>query len=105
MSEAILPRVAWSPKPNIGLQSLFYTLILATIAFLVLYPAFMLITTSFQVNAFSLNPSTGLDNWRDIFSRPRLVNAIVNTMTLAVARQFISLIFGVLLAWLIARTN
>ena len=105
MSEAVLPRAVWSPRPNIGLQSLFYTLVLATVAFLVLYPAVMLITTSFQVNAFTMNPSVGLDNWRDIFSRPRLVNAIMNTMSLAVARQFISLIFGVLLAWLIARTN
>src|SRR4051812_42117263 len=106
MSDAVLQRASWSmTKPPVSLQSLFYTIVLATIAFLVIYPAFMLVMTSFQVNAFTLNPSTGLDNWRDIFSRPRLLNAIYNTMTLAVVRQLLSLIFGVLLAWLIARTN
>jgi len=105
MSEAVLQRPAWSFKPNLGVQSLFYTIVLAVVAFLVLYPAFMLITTSFQVNAFTLNPSTGLDNWHEIFSRPRLVNAIWNTITLAGTRQFLALIFGVMLAWLIARTN
>ena len=106
MSEAVLQRGTWSiNKPGVSAQSLFYTIVLATVAFLVIYPALMLVITSFQVNAFTLNPSTGLDNWREIFSRPRLVDAIQNTLTLAVGRQFISLIFGVILAWLIARTN
>ncbi len=106
MSDAVLQRASWSMiKPPVSVQSLFYTIVLAIIAFLVIYPAFMLVMTSFQVNAFTLNPSTGLDNWRDIFSRPRLLNAIYNTMSLAVVRQLLSLIFGVLLAWLIARTN
>ncbi len=106
MSDAVLQRASWSMiKPPVSVQSLFYTIVLAIIAFLVIYPAFMLVMTSFQVNAFTLNPSTGLDNWRDIFSRPRLLNAIYNTMSLAVVRQLLSLILGVLLAWLIARTN
>jgi iron(III) transport system permease protein len=106
MSEAVLQRGTWSiNRPGVSAQSLFYTIVLATVAFLVIYPALMLVITSFQVNAFTLNPSTGLDNWREVFSRPRLVDAIENTLTLAVARQFISLIFGVILAWLIARTN
>ena len=105
MSEATAARRNWSPTANVSVHSLVYTIVLAVIAFLVIYPAFMLIVTSFQVNAFTLNPSTGLANWNEIFSKPRLVDAIVNTLTLAGARQLIALIIGVILAWLIARTN
>ena len=104
MTEAVARR-GWSPIPSISVQSLFYTVVLAVVAFLVVYPAIMLVVTSFQINAFTLNPGTGLDNWREIFSKPRLVDAITNTLTLAGARQLISLVFGVTVAWLIARTN
>ena len=89
----------------VGLRSLFYTLVLASVAFLVLYPAFTLLVTSFEINAFTQNPGVGLDNWREIFSKPRLMNAISNTISLAVVRQFIGLFAGVVIAWLIARTN
>jgi iron(III) transport system permease protein len=86
-------------------QSLVYTLALAAVAFLVLYPTVTLIFTSFEVNAFTANPSTGLGNWHEIFTRTRLYNAIMNTVSLGLMRQFIALVMGVTLAWLIARTN
>ncbi|MFM9968416.1 MAG: ABC transporter permease [Burkholderiales bacterium] len=89
----------------IALQSLFYTLVLAVVAFIVLYPAFRLLVGSFEINAFSANPSMGFDNWKDVFSRPRLLAAIENTITLSVARQSIAILIGVTIAWLIARTN
>ena len=50
MSDAVLQRASWSmTKPPVSMQSLFYTIVLATIAFLVIYQAFMLVMTSFQV--------------------------------------------------------
>lgn len=89
----------------IAWQSLAYTLVLALVAFLVLYPAFRLLVGSFEVNAFSVDHGTGLDNWEAVFSRPRLMTAIENTITLSFTRQLIALVFGVIIAWLIARTN
>jgi iron(III) transport system permease protein len=81
------------------------TLLLAIVAFFVLYPAVTLFINSFEINTFSTNPSVGLANWYEVFSRTRLINAIENTITLSVARQFIALTVGIFIAWLIARTN
>ena len=102
MNAGALPAVRRMP---VVLQSLGYTLVLAVVAFLVLYPAFRLLIGSFEVDAFSANPSVGLENWQAVFSRPRLIAAIENTITLSLARQLIALLFGVIIAWLIARTN
>ena len=105
------PRIAdRTPRGATGamhptLQTLGYTLVLAVVAFLVLYPAFRLLIGSFEVDTFGPNPSVGLENWQAVFSRPRLLAAIENTITLSVARQLIAIIFGVTIAWLIARTN
>ena len=98
-----IPRVRFAVP--VGVRSLIYTLVLALVAFLVLYPAFTLLVTSFQIGAFTPNPSVGLDNWREIFAKPRLVSAVLNTLSLAATRQVLALIAGVVIAWLIARTN
>ena len=92
--------------PNaIGFGSLFYTAILGIVAFFVLYPAFTLFVTSFEIGAFTPNASTGFDNWIQVFESPRLTEAIVNTLTLSFVRQAIGLTVGIIIAWLIARTN
>ncbi len=106
MSSAALPAAlpAIRQVPAV-LQSLFYTLVLAVVAFLVLYPAIRLLVGSFEINPFSANPTTGLDNWSEVFSRPKLLRAIEDTITLSFTRQLIAIIFGVTIAWLIARTN
>lgn len=97
-------RIASRPTP-VGLRSLVFTLVLAVIAFLVLYPTFTLFVTSFEVDAFSKTAHFGWDNWSEVFTRTRLTDAIVNTLSLSVVRQSIALFVGVFVAWLIARTN
>lgn len=88
-----------------ALRSLLCVLLLAAVAFVVIYPILSLTVTSFQINQFGLPSEYGLRNWQQIMEQARIGDAIFNTFTLSLARQFFSLIFGVLIAWLIARTN
>src|SRR5262245_15999142 len=80
-------------------------LLFVVVPYLLLYPIISLLLTSFQVNAFGQEPIHGLDNWRNIVTQERIGDAVWNTLSLSAARQFISLLIGVPVAWLIARTN
>ena len=80
-------------------------MLLALIAFVVLYPMWLLLYNSFQVGTFGQATALGLENWQAALSQPRIVSALENTMTLAVTRQAIATVIGVGLAWTLARTN
>ena len=84
---------------------LIFALLLALVAFVVLYPILLLIINSFQVGIFGRETTWGLDNWRTALSEPKFREAIFNTLTLTAVRQLFAFTFGVCLAWLFARTN
>src|ERR1041385_4744702 len=86
-------------------MTLVCTILLAFVAFVVLYPLALLVWNSFQVGTFGQATRFGLDNWQAALSQQRIVTALQNTVTLAVTRQAIAVVVGVLLAWLLARTN
>lgn len=81
------------------------TVLLAVVAFVVLYPIVLLAVNSFRVGDFGRATVWGLANWQAAFSQPRIVGALENTLTLALSRQAIAMVIGVTLAWLLARTN
>jgi iron(III) transport system permease protein len=64
-----------------------------------------MILNSFQVSKPGEPMIYGLQGWREAFSSPGILSAIHNTFSLALARQFIALILGIVLAWLLARTD
>ncbi len=97
------PTVSWVRW--VRLDTLGFTLVLGIVAFLVLYPTITLLTTSFQIGAYTPHETTGISNWIEVFSSSQLVDAITNTLTLSFVRQCIGLVGGVVFAWLIARTN
>ena len=79
-------------------------IVVMLIALLLLAPIFELVLASFTFDA----AASGADrfaNWRESFSDPRIVGATLNTISLSLGRQAISLLIGVFIAWLIARTN
>jgi len=90
-------RLAWA---TIG-----FTMVLALVAFLVVAPIAILLVQSFEVGAFGQATTWGIENWRNAFTDARLTGALWNTVTLAFTRQAIAIVFGVLLAWVIARTD
>src|SRR5215467_6671299 len=77
----------------------------AVVAFLVLTPLLLLLVGSFQLARPGEAPVYGLAGWRRAFSDPSIREALWNTVSLAVVRQSIALVVGVVLAWLIARTD
>src|ERR1700752_1040838 len=77
----------------------------AVVAFLVLTPLVLLLVGSFQLARPGEAPVYGLAGWRRAFSDPSILQALWNTVSLAVVRQSIALVIGVLLSWLIARTD
>ena len=75
------------------------------VAFLVLTPLLLLLAGSFQLARPGEVPVYGLAGWRRAFSDRSILEALWNTVSLAVVRQSIALVIGVPLSWLIARTD
>jgi iron(III) transport system permease protein len=88
-----------------NLPSFIYWLVLAIVLFAVLYPAGVIIFSSFEMPGKSLASGLGLQGWKIAFSDPAIISAIWNTLTVTLARQAIALPIAVLLAWIIARTD
>ncbi len=86
-------------------QTLLLSLFLAFVAFLVLTPFLFLLYGSFEILRPDGTTVYSLEGWRQALTNPGIVTAIYNSFLLAIARQFIGLVIGILLAWLIARTD
>jgi len=84
---------------------LLMSLLLGVVAFLVLVPLFLMVLNSFQISTPTEDIVYGLQGWKVAFSSPGILGAVYNTFTLALARQFIALVIGIVLAWLLARTD
>jgi iron(III) transport system permease protein len=85
--------------------SLLIGLLFIIVAFLILTPLFLLLVGSFQLARLGEAPVWGLAGWKRAFSDPSILEALWNTVSLAVVRQAIALVIGVILSWLIARTD
>lgn len=96
------PRARW---PAINWAAPLTCALLALVAFLVLAPLTLMVAGSFQLARPGQPAVYGLDGWRQAFGDPANLAALWNTITLSVARQAIAIVLGVLLAWLIARTD
>jgi len=101
MSDAAARRMPWRPEA----QGVLCTLLLAGVAFCVVYPIFLVVLQSFQVAAPGQPARYGLDGWRAAFEEPGLRNALLNTLKVTIVRQLLSLPLAVLIAWLLARTD
>ena len=85
--------------------TLLIALLFGVVAFLVLTPLILMLLNSFQLGRPGEPIVYGLDGWRQAFNDPSMLSALWNTVSLAVTRQAIALVVGVMLAWLIARTD
>ena len=97
----MLRRRALAIEPS----GIFIGVLFATVAFLVLTPLFLLFVGSFQLARLGEAPVYGLSGWRRAFTDPSIRDALWNTVSLSVVRQSIALVIGVVLSWLIARTD
>jgi len=85
--------------------TLLMALLFGVVALLVLTPLFLILLNSFQLGRPGEPIVYGLEGWRQAFHDPSILSALWNTVSLAVTRQAIALVIGVMLAWLIARTD
>lgn len=92
---------AWSLEWSVLLM----TTLLAVVAFAVLAPLVMMLVSSFQLSPPGRVPVYGLQGWTRVLTDPSIGSAFANSISLAVVRQAIALVIGILLAWLIARTD
>jgi iron(III) transport system permease protein len=101
-----LTEAAALPSPRrIEAQAVLCTVVLALVAFCVVFPLFLVVVQSFQVAAPGEAARYGLDGWRAAFGEPGLRGALWNTFTVTFVRQILSLPLAVFIAWLLARTD
>lgn len=76
----------------------------AIAAILVLYPVFFLLQASLDVGDPQVRPPTayGFDNFNGLFQYPQI---LLNTLTVSFAATVMALVFGFVMAWILARTN
>jgi iron(III) transport system permease protein len=80
-------------------------LLIAAMAFVVLYPIGMILSSSVFVTGADGRAHVTLDAWSRALAQPGLLESIVNTIKVVAAVQAISFPVAILLAWLLARTN
>jgi iron(III) transport system permease protein len=101
VADSIPQRRALTVEP----ASLLIGLLFIIVALLVITPLFLLLVSSFQLARPGEAPIYGFAGWRRAFTDPSILEALWNTVSLAVVRQAIALVIGVILSWLIARTD
>jgi len=94
-----------TPRLRLGIGTVVCTLVLVLVGLLVVYPVLLLVAHSFEVGVFGRETHFGFDNWIRALTEPQLVNAIWNTVSLAVTRQVLSLALALGVAWLLGSTD
>jgi iron(III) transport system permease protein len=90
---------------RLELGTVLCTLVLAAVGLCVVFPLVLVALQTLQVAPPGHPAPYGLDGWRAALGEPGLRTALVNTLTVTLARQLTSLPLAVLVAWLLARTD
>lgn len=95
------------PGFRIGGLAVFYTVMLLIVVVLVVYPLGLILFNSFVVPSSGSAMGSGftLENWKLAWSQPGMVQAIVNTFKVVFTTQLIVFPIGVLVTWLMTRTD
>lgn len=103
MAELVMARR--SPPFRIGGLPLFYTAMLLVVVVLVLYPLGLILFNSFVVELPGGAYAATWDNWQLAWSQPGTVAAILNTFKVVFTTQLIVFPIGILITWLMTRTD
>ncbi len=105
MAEAVVGMQSRVVPRRLELGAVLMTLLLGLVGFVVLAPLAMMLIASFQLSPPGRTPVYGLDGWTKVLTDPSIASAFWNSISLSVVREAIALVVGVMLAWLIARTD
>ncbi|HZT07227.1 MAG TPA: iron ABC transporter permease [Chloroflexota bacterium] len=75
------------------------------LSFVVIYPIVLLLINSFVLSRPWQTPQYGLDAWRFALLDRSMIEAMRNTLLLALVHQSISLPIAIVIAWLLGRTD
>jgi iron(III) transport system permease protein len=103
-ARAVTPSPVQPAGSPISTQKLIGYGVAAVAAVLVLYPVFFLLQAALDVGDPQIRPPTayGLDNLIGLFAYPQI---LLNTLTVSFAATVMALVFGFVMAWILARTN
>ncbi len=79
--------------------------VLLMMAFTVLYPVILLLINSFVTSNPGAPIEYGLAGWNRALTDRGILDSLLNTFTVFLARNGIGFPIAILIAWLIARTN
>ncbi|GGG01883.1 ABC transporter permease [Paenibacillus abyssi] len=85
--------------------AIFYTLILAILLVVIVYPLGLLVINSFIVTLPDGTEQIGFGNWTIAWAQPGLVESIYNTFNMVIVTTVIVFPVGILFAWLLTRTD
>jgi len=97
-----LPR-SWTAPFHWGLFLMIF--LIGSMGFYILYPLVLILINSFNVATIAEPPVYGLQAWRDAFSDPGIWVSLWNTIKIAIVRNLLVFPVGVVIAWILARTN
>lgn len=93
------------PSRGFEVQAIIYVLILGILVLFVLYPVLLIVLYSFSAGIPGEDIRLTLDGWRTALTEPNMGSSIINTITLLITIQLVALPIGVVVAWLLARTD
>jgi iron(III) transport system permease protein len=96
-------RVPWRPRvnwPQVGMLAL-----IAAFGFYLVYPLVLILLNSFNTARIGQPPVYGVQAWVEAWSARGLLQSLWNTIAIGLCYQLISFPIGILLAWVLARTN
>jgi iron(III) transport system permease protein len=104
---ALAERLARAQRPRIPFdgQAILFAIVLGLVIFFVLYPALLIVLYSFHAGIPGQDLVFSLEGWRTALNEPNMRVSIVNTVKMLVTVQVIALPIGVIIAWLLARTD
>ena len=101
----IASRLAVRRRRMFEAQSLLFMLVLLLMVFVIIYPLTLLFISSFDIAEPGFASQYGLGNWRTALDDSTIWLSLWNTFTTTAARGAIGWPIGILIAWLLARTN
>ena len=90
---------------SLEIQTLFFTIIAVVMIFSIVYPLTLLFINSFDVSQPGFASAWGLGNWREAIDDTTIWESLWNTFTTTAARGLIGWPIGIVIAWILARTN
>ncbi|MGH7830372.1 MAG: ABC transporter permease [Candidatus Binatia bacterium] len=93
----------WLPPLNSG--TLLMVLLIGSLGFYVVYPLVLILINSFNIATIAEPPVYGLQAWKEAFSDASIWTSLWNTLKVAFIRNLLVFPVGVMLAWILARTN